>query len=59
MILRPRQMVQPELCQTTMSVFSTERLLAVHAGRPSPPVDWLTNSPAGKRSSGAKRVTHS
>ena len=41
----------PNTYQSTTSVFSIGRSALVHSARPVSRTDWLTNSPAGQRSS--------
>src|ERR1700761_3101775 len=48
----------PNTYQSTTSVFSIDRLAFVHSAIPVSVADWLTNSPAGQRSSGSFGVTH-
>src|SRR5258705_4795560 len=48
----------PNTYHITTSVFSIERLASVHRPSPVSLLDWLTNSPAGHRSSGPLGVTH-
>jgi hypothetical protein len=47
--------VTPTVCQTTMSVSTTERSAAVHRGSPSPPGCWFGKSPAARRPPPAAR----
>src|SRR5882757_8026717 len=47
----------PNTYHSTTSVFSIERSALVHSPRPVSSADWLTNSPAGQRSSGWFGVT--
>ena len=49
----------PKTYQSTTSVFSIDRLPFVHSAIPVSVADWLTNSPAGQRSSELFGVTHS
>jgi len=49
---------RPNTYQTTTSVLSIDRSALVHSPRPVSLIDWLTNSPAGHRSSAAFGVTH-
>src|SRR5690242_17470832 len=48
----------PKTYQSTTSVFSMFLLALVHSASPVSRTDWLTNSPAGHRSSGLLGVTH-
>jgi len=48
----------PSVYQSTTSPPVSGRLAEVHRVRPSPPADWLGNSPAAYRSLSAYAVTH-
>src|SRR5690349_5232937 len=48
----------PNPYHSTTSVLSIDRLFLVHSARRVSEADWLTNSPAGQRSSALFGVTH-